>query len=309
MPPTLHPVLAWYPLVCPQHLFIDRQGETNAFYETNPAAIFQSDGTLHIAVRLVNYRKFHTRAFKMGGRLSESKYIFWKARLDEGGLTSLSEAKEIVWTNPFPKYPSVWTGYEDLRFLTHSSKILVTAPELNSSGAPRLVLGMLNADTATAAITDLLEPSATEKNWMPFSAIAGAEASHVIYSVSPLVVKRLVTPTAVTLVSEIPTLAGYHGSSNGVPYQGGHLFLIHLYKERTEHRWFYLNFTEKTYGFSDPFVFLEHSYIEFTCSLSEIPGKKEEFLVGLGVNDDKAFLLRVEGPTAFARFSFDVVKN
>lgn len=300
----LYPVLAYYPLLVPQQLFVDRQGETNAFYETNPAAIFDEDGTLLVAIRLVNYRKFHTRAFKMGGRLSESRYVLWRGTLsDPAFFNPLSDPTPIQWTNPFPTYGSVWTGYEDLRFLT-PSQVVVTAPELSARGEPRLVAATLDTASAKATLATLLEPSVRpEKNWMPFS------NSHVVYSVCPFVVKRLESDVRATLVSEarLALLAGYHGSSNGVVYGSGYLFLIHKYTERSEHRWLFVDFAAGVLAFSEPFTFFPHSYIEFTCSVSRIPDAPTELLIGLGVNDDKAFLIRVRGPeiATFIHVTFD----
>lgn len=290
----LYPVLSWYPLLVPQQLFVDRQGETNAFYETNPAAIFSEDGTLCVAIRLVNYRKFHNRAFKMGGRFSESRYVLWRGTFNDTGFIPISDPTPIQWSNPFTTYGSEWTGYEDLRYLT-PSQIIVTAPELSPRGEPRLVAATLStsAEAAKTTVTTLLEPSARpEKNWMPFS------AGHVVYSVCPFVVKRLETDVRATLVSEarLTPLAGYHGSSNGVVYGSGQLFLIHKFTERTEHRWLFVDFAAGALAFSEPFTFLPHSYIEFTCSLALISSTSNELLIGLGVNDDKAFLIRVRGP-------------
>lgn len=299
----LYPVLSWHPLLVPQQTFVDRQGETNAFYETNPAAIFSEDGTLCVAIRLVNYRKFHTRAFKMGGRLSESRYVLWRGTFNDTGFSPISDPTPIKWSNAFPTHGSVWTGYEDIRFLT-PSQIIVTAPELSPRGEPRLVAATLCGREAT--VTTLLEPSVRpEKNWMPFS------TSHVVYSVCPFVVKRLETDVRATLVSEgrIAPLAGYHGSSNGVVWESGHLFLIHKYTERTEHRWLFVDFSAGTLAFSELFTFLPHSYIEFTCSVARIPAAPHELLIGLGVNDDKAFLIRVRGPeiSTFTQLAFDTV--
>jgi len=210
----------------------------------------------------------------------------------------------MKWSNTFPTYGSVWTGYEDIRFLT-PSQIIATAPELSPRGEPRLVAASLDMG-AKATITTLFEPSShPEKNWMPFS------TSHVVYSVCPFVVKRLETDVRATLVSEaqLAPLAGYHGSSNGVVYGSGHLFLIHKYTERSEHRWIFIDFATAVLAFSEPFTFLPHSYIEFTCSVARIPAAPHELLIGLGVNDDKAFLIRVRGPdlSAFTRVLFDVV--
>ena len=67
----------WYPLLCPQEVFVDKHNEFNAFIETNPAFWLNSDGSFILLVRLVNYRKFKNLAFKIGGKCSESKYYIF----------------------------------------------------------------------------------------------------------------------------------------------------------------------------------------------------------------------------------------
>jgi hypothetical protein len=170
-------------------------------------------------------------------------------------------------------------------------RFLCTAPECSTTGAPIIVEGVLEGTTAT--ILRRCEPSKIEKNWMPFTA---GTKTFVLYSVSPLAIKVL-EDSAIQEVAPAPELDGYHGSSNGIQTPEGYLFLIHKYAEKTEHRWLLFNPMAKKYGVSPSFTFLPHSYIEFTCSLSEYKGN---LYVGLGVNDDKAYVCVVPKPTWFA---------
>ena len=292
-------VRSWWPVICPQRTFVDRQGEANAYLETNPALWIEPDGTFILLVRLVNYRKFVGRAFKMGGANSVSLYHICRGTMDSSGNPVVTSAAALEFTHIFQKYPTVWFGFEDLRFL-NSKQVLVTCPELNPTGNARLVLGELR--DSTVILTNLLEPSRIEKNWMPFR-VGGAE--FVIYSVAPLAIKRTYLDD-VTIVSSKgdAVLAGYHGSSNGVLLDSGaYLFLIHVFSERTAHRWLVFDPAARRYGVSAEFVFLSSSYIEFTCSLSVW---NSACYVGLGVNDDKAFITRVDMPETekFLYFAF-----
>ena len=283
----------WFPLLTPQILFTDRQGQTNAFLETNPALWIEPDGSAIVCVRLVNYRKFKDRSFKMGGALSESKYHIFRGIMKDG-MFEVLESAGLEFENKLPMYPSCWTGYEDLRFL-NSKQILCTAPQLSPHGSPVIALGSLDGSTAT--IERVLMPSQKEKNWMPF--LAGAQ-EFVLYSVSPLGLKTL-DGADVRILAPATELAGYHGSSNGVVIDGsGYLFLIHEYTDRSRHAWLLFDPVRRRYGYSAPFVFLSYSYIEFTCSISLF---EKRIYVALGVNDDKAYLCSVSVPD-FSKFAW-----
>lgn len=292
-------VRAWWPLILPQVLFRDKRGEPDAFIETNPALHIEPDGSFILLVRLINYRKFFDRSYKVGSATSLSLYHICHGRMSADGVPLIEKRSMLKVANRFPKYATVWFGYEDIRFL-NSKQIIITYPELNPNGNARLVLADLSGCQAT--ITTLLEPSRIEKNWMPFR--AGA-TDFVIYSVTPLAIKRLCVNDVTVVSSAADTLlAGYHGSSNGVPLDdGAFLFLIHVFRDRTTHRWLRFDPARRRYGISDEFVFLADSYIEFTCSLCVWNGA---CYVGLGVNDDKAFITRVDMPNTekFLYFEF-----
>lgn len=293
-------VKSWYPLICPQVLFKDRQDETNAYLETNPAMHINPDGTFVILVRLVNYRKFHNREFKMGGALSESRYHLFRGTVTEKGF-DIIESMPIHFVNNFPQYYSCWTGYEDIRFLD-ASHILCTSPTSSPTGDPLLVQGVLQGNTVT--IETLCQPfQHPEKNWMPFR-VQDSTADFVLYSVYPLALKGLYKMLP-TILHEAEELKGFHGSSNGIPYKSGYLFLIHKYMDRTQHKWLLFDPVGRKYGFSESFSFHPYSYIEFTCSLSSYNGA---LYVGLGMNDALAYICQVVEPILeeFKYYNFEL---
>ena len=106
-----------------------------------------------------------------------------------------------------------------------------------------------------------------------------------------------VVTTEIINCGELPELVGYHGSTNGVPYMGDHrLFLIHVNRERSFHRWLLFHPSKKTVQVSDEFTFFQHSYIEFPVSLCEYAGK---LYVSMGVNDEAAYILEIEATPRF----------
>jgi hypothetical protein len=279
------PVTSWYPLVCPQHIFIDRAGLPNAYVDTNPAFFLEPDGSFTCLVRQVNYRKFRDRTFSVGGQQSNTHYHCLRGNYTNRGIT-IDSSDPVQLVTHCPRYPSYWTGAEDIRFV-NKSHIIATYPECNQTGNPCMVEGTLQESTIT--ITNVLSPSVVEKNWMPYTDSNGSP--WVIYSIYPLSIKPLSSNT-IHECGMYSELQGYHGSTNGIPYKEGWLFLIHAYTDRSRHRWLYFCPVSKICKYSDEFVFLQHSYIEFPCSLT-LNTHGDEVIIGLGVNDDKAFLVTV----------------
>jgi hypothetical protein len=196
-----------------------------------------------------------------------------------------------IWTEKYPSYPTYWLGMEDIRFCD-SNTVLLTVPEKNpSSGNPCIFKGVMDGSTIHSIIK--CEPSNVEKNWMPY--IDTDTSKKVIYNVNPFQIKSIETNTleTISLNSTLEKdLENYHGSTNGIVYNTHwRLFLIHINKERTYHRWLIYNPTTKEVRVSNPFVFFQYSYIEFPCSLCEYQGV---YYISLGVNDDKAYILTVE---------------
>jgi hypothetical protein len=270
---------SWLPIICPQRQFQDKEGSSNAYVDTNPSLYVNKDGNTTVLVRQVNYRKFKDRSFKLGENKSKSEYHILKGTYKNNTFDLNWESLAVIQTN-LPKYSSYWHGPEDIRFVDNHT-LLAVYPELNPEGNPRISLGHLDTDK-TITFTKLLDGASTEKNWMPFT---HKNSQLLIYSVSPLTIKPLVCYEPVQL-HQNPELKGYHGSTNGIPFKNGYLFLVHKYSEKSEHRWLYLNLVEQTFSFSEPFIFFNYSYIEFPCSLVELPDGK--LAVSLGVNDDKA---------------------
>jgi hypothetical protein len=272
---------SWLPLICPQRQFRDKEGSPNAYVDTNPSLFVDSEGNTTILIRQVNYRKFKDRSFIMGEGHSVSQYHILRGNYKNGKFNLDWEASADTHT-PMQKYPTYWYGPEDIRFVDEHI-ILAIYPELSPGGNPRMVLGNLDTNK-TMTFRSLLEGSDVEKNWMPFTY---QDTQLAVYSVSPLTIKPL-NSFELTTLHLAPELAGYHGSTNGIPFKGGFLFLIHKYTNKTEHRWLYLNMREKQVSFSEAFVFFRHSYIEFPCSLVELPDGK--LAISMGINDDKAMI-------------------
>jgi hypothetical protein len=281
----LHPIVNITPIILPELCFKDRFNNMNLYVDMNPSLHISESGNVKILVRRVNYRKFHNRQFILYEHKSNSAYSLLTGSLDSNPLNLETFSLERVETKfSIPTYPTYWTGIEDVRFLNDAS-ILTTIPECNPSGQPCIFRA--NIDGSTISSYSMCSPNKVEKNWMPYTDTNGTQK--VIYSLFPLTIKSVTTDDRETL-SQIPSLEGYHGSTNGIDYNGERLFLIHTNKERTYHRW--MLFNPFTYGvkLSEPFVFFKHSHIEFTCSLASF---RSRIFVSLGVNDSSAYILEL----------------
>ena len=278
-----------YPLIFPKAQYKDRFGEPNAFVDMNPSMFIGADGEVTLLVRRVNYRKYADKQFSLGSYPSQSNYLVATGRVGDLGRWSLAPLRVEYGRMTYPTY---WNGPEDIRFVTET-EIIATIPECNPSGKPAIFRAHLEG--AVMKSVKPCFPNDTEKNWMPYTDSAGRQKA--IYSLRPFRIKELEGADLETLGCDLPELEGYHGSTNGVRYKGGdkRLFLVHINRERTYHRWLLFGPSDQSVQVSDEFVFFQHAYIEFPLSLCEHGGK---LYVSMGVNDEAAYILEMDvGPT------------
>ena len=273
-----------FPLFCPQILYKDRfGGNLQPFLEMNPAIFFDTDAKEWIVVvRGVNYRKYLNNVFTCYVQPLHS--IYWIGR--GPSLQNLSW-QELKYEYNLPLYSSYWNGVEDIRFITKDT-VVCCVPQLHPNGKPAIFTAKLNYERSVLTSFVPCTPNTrTEKNWMPF------DKKKVIYEVSPFIVKDI----QLNQQEEIPLtplmkqmLEGYHGSTNGVPYNDGWLFLIHKnLTNKVLHRWMFLK--GSSVQVTEPFTFFKDAYIEFPCGLVLENGL---LYVSLGVNDCQAFVLELE---------------
>jgi hypothetical protein len=261
------------PIFVPQKLFHDRYANTNAYVPMNPS-LYIEQGRVTVLVRCVNYRKYKDKQFTVYNMYSDSKYFCIRGVLGE--RFDLGTVEECT-VEPKPSYQSYWKGLEDIRFVT-GDQILATIPEFTPSGNPTIFHASLTGSHIHSF--EHCQPSSIEKNWMPY-------LDKVVYSVNPFCIKDIKDDTR-RCISEDPVLQGWHGSTNGIPWEGGFLFLIHVNRDVSYHRW--LLFRNDTVTYSDEFTFFRNTYIEFPCSLCMDAGR---VFISMGVNDDSALVVEV----------------
>jgi len=282
----MYPLKKITPLILPKDLYTDRFDQPNAFVDMNPSMYIASDGSVTLLVRRVNYRKYADKTFSMGKYPSKSKYVIVEGHISDLGRLQVTPMRINYGQATYDTY---WTGPEDIRFVDEHT-IIATIPECNPTGQPAIFQGYLDGAKMLTYV-EPCSPRETEKNWMPYVDQFGD--NRVIYSLSPFLIKSVKAADAEELPIQLPELSGYHGSTNGVRRGESRLFLVHVNRERTYHRWLLFNPAKKTAKVSGEFVFFQHSYIEFPVSLCEYGGS---LYVSLGVNDEAAMILEVDPP-------------
>lgn len=250
---------------------------TDRFREMNTFVYIEPNGNFIGLIRTINYIKYPDYSFNIWDYPSKSIYFKVEGNVadyDNWNYSPLSVEYGL------PQYKTHWLGIEDVRMISES-EILTVVPELNPRGSPQI----FKASLIGSKVRDFkpLLPQFDEKNWMPFQ----DETTKVVYSVSPFTVRTLDSIELIT-IDPNPECQGYHGSSNGLRYRDGWLFLVHTTQDRRViHRFIYLS-TEYKIRVSTPFIFFRDSHIEFVSSLSSYDGK---FWIGIGVNDERSYLV------------------
>jgi len=294
---NIHKIIQIHPIILPQRLIVDNYNNPNAYVELNPAIFINSDGKVTILVRHVNYRKFKDKSYIMFEPKSRSYYSILTGQINNNEPLSIENMKDdiINYEYKMPVYNSYWQGLEDIRFVTENI-ILVIIPECNSneSGDPCIFTANLNNSTVDNFKECKQECRIVnvEKNWMPYYDDTEKQYK-VIYSLNPFIIKSIKNSDykTITFSSDITKeLDGYHGSTNGIKFNDSILFLIHINKEKSYHRWILFNNNTNTISLSKTFTFFSHSYIEFSCSLTKF---EERIFISLGVDDCKAFIIEI----------------
>jgi len=278
------------PIIVPQICFMDKYGNTNSYVEMNPSLFIEEDGNVTILVRCVNYKKLNNKDFTLYEDVSKSIYYKITGKIIDTQKLDIEnfEYNILNYNYDLQIFPTYWKGLEDIRFIDKNN-VLVTVPELNESGFPSIFKANINTNTISNFIP--CKPNLIEKNWMPYF---DNKKNKVIYNLNPFIIKSIEEDDSEEIeLSEMnkKKLECYHGSTNGIilnKYE--RLFLIHVNKNITTHRWLIFNVKTKTIFLSEEFVFFKNSYIEFTCSLSIF---NERIFISIGVNDDKAYIIEV----------------
>lgn len=275
-----------YPIITPQLCFIDKFRQCNAYKNMNPAMYIDKDGLVTILVRNINYSKFYNKHFTIFEQGSNSFYIKITGSITNSKLC-LKDITHLICHKTLPVYLTCWKGIEDIRFIDEKN-ILIIIPECNINGNPSVFRGVLEENNIHS-ISDC-KPNIIEKNWLPYKF---NQTYNVIYKLYPFTIKSIDNDDPIIIENSPIELKGCNGSTNGINILNTNniLFLVHANLEKCYHRWMIFNPITNEIKVSKLFVFFTHSFIEFCCSLSEY---QNQLYVGIGINDEQAFILRLD---------------
>jgi predicted GH43/DUF377 family glycosyl hydrolase len=136
-----------------------------------------------------------------------------------------------------------------------------------------------------------------EKNWMPFE---HNSELHIVYSVDPLTILKIQDNQLIQLDGQ-PLLKKfnhddmeYRGSTNGIPFRGGYLFIIHnrrRYGKKNAyiHYFMFLDRELRLIQISEPFLF-DRPGIEFAINMVEVG---DRVLISYGIADRQSRVISV----------------
>jgi len=292
------------PIITPPICFKDKYNDFNCYSEMNPSMYIDENGDTIILARCINYKKFSLKEYTMYENKSNSIYYILRGKISDNSKLDLESFEYKIIENNYnlSVFPTYWTGLEDIRFIDRNT-ILVNVPELNETGLPSIYRAELNGNIISNFVS--CKPNdKIEKNWMPYKDTN--ESNKVIYSLNPFIIKNIETNDFEEIeLHEIlkDQLKGYHGSTNGIELnEFERLFLIHINKEKTIHRWLLFHTRTKNIIISEEFVFFKNSYIEFNCSLCKY---NDRIFISIGINDSKAYIIETTNDDIISTFKIN----
>jgi glycosyltransferase involved in cell wall biosynthesis len=205
-----------------------------------------------------------------------------------------------------PRHRSPVLGYEDCRLVFHDAGWHALATVLDRAPTPRAQMALLSLSPDGTAIERVRllpgAPGAHEKNWVPFAGETGP--LRLLYAPSPAHVLRcdVRSGTLAAPPAQARWRPGLSGGSQGVPFAGGHLFVLHevrpgpVFGRSYAHR-FGLVRDERLVAQSPPFTFAGEP-IEYCAGLAH--GGDGRLVLSFGVWDRVAALATVDGAEVLA---------
>jgi hypothetical protein len=271
------------------------------FVPCNPSLVAEADG-FAVNCRGVNYRQ---RRLYYGTTDPEGVYRTRNRllRCDRDGRV-LEEREVTLETSPL-RVVRV-QGLEDCRVVRFREALWATCAtnDRHPAATVQQLLCRIDGDGRVSHAVPLVGrfDGIPQKNWLPF---AEGDRLCAIHSYDPLIVIELDVDTGryeIVFETAMPLAADHwRGSGGPVRWNGKRLLVIHEAAHRKGgdgreervyvHRFVELDERFRLTRFSEPFVFA-HKGIEFVCGLSL--GHDDDVLLGLGIEDSRAFLCRIQ---------------
>lgn len=198
-------------------------------------------------------------------------------------------------------------GLEDIRLFSSGGKLYGIGAGIRDAGwKPSEQREIKQILFTLDALGNVLDRSAlnsplgytVEKNWMPFE---HNSELHIVYSVDPLTILKIQDNQLIQL-NDQPSLnkirhedMKYRGSTNGIPFRGGYLFVVHNRRRYGEkhgyiHYFMFLDRDLNLIQISEPFLF-DRPGIEFAVNLVE---SGDRVLISYGIADRQSRIISVD---------------
>lgn len=269
----------------------------------NPSIAADGDG-FRMLVRSVNFTlEADGYAFLDDDRTIRS--LSYAVRLD-GDLRVTAVAPLEDRSEGPPRHRSRVLGYEDCRLVLHDGGWHALATVLDRAPTARAQMALLSLSPEGTAIERVRllpgAPGAHEKNWVPFAGETGP--LRLLYTPAPAHVLRcdVRSGTLAAPPAQARWRPGLSGGSQGVPFAGGHLFVLHETRPgpvfgRSYAHCFGLVRDERLVAQSPPFTFAGEP-IEYCAGLAH--GGDGRLVLSFGVWDRVAALATVDAAEVLA---------
>ncbi len=230
-----------------------------------------------------------------GGRVIANR-TFLQVHGADGAPLTIVELREPP---DRPRLPAGVVGFEDCRLFWWRGAwhLVANCREVSHDALERMVLLRIDDDQlADLVVFPGQVTGRREKNWMPFVV---DDRLLLVYGCHPFVVVewdpdagrlrercRIATPTS---------FAAFGGGSQGVPVEGGHLFVVHQVERSGtrrlyEHRLFQIDDELRPVALSRPFA-LQRYGVEFCAGMA---AWGDDLLLSYGTQDQRAWLASVD---------------
>lgn len=286
--------------------------KTQKYNPINPSVLVESDGTLTVLVRGVNFTSdqgTNYRSMDNDGKVRTFNLI---TKLDNDFKMDESSSHEMYDNFERKFYPSWVLGLEDCRLFrndTNETFFTATSCQTDYNHAKLVICKTTELLTEITNLARLKPPdeNRVEKNWLPFFD-SPSDKYLAIYGYNPVSVREIDTNTGLNheiITNKSPfNFSTFRGSGGPInfKYRGddGKLIIIHEVsfghdnKRTYIHRFVWLDETYNIKAISRSFYFIEIG-IEFCSSLAiKVTDEKETIIVGFGQNDEKAYLCLID---------------
>lgn len=286
--------------------------KTQKYNPINPSVLVESDGTLTVLVRGVNFTSDQGKNYRSMDNDGKVRTFNLITKLDNDFKIDESSSHEMYDNFERKLYPAWVLGLEDCRLFRNDKDetfFTATSCQTDNHHAKLVICKTTKLLTEITNLARLKPPDEhrVEKNWLPFFDSSSSKYL-AIYGYNPVSIRQIDTNTGLNweiISNKSPfnfnTFRGSGGPIN-FNYRGddGKLVVIHEVsfgydnKRTYIHRFVWLDKAYNIKAISRSFYFLKIG-IEFCSSLAiKVADDRKTIIAGFGKNDEEAYLCLID---------------